>query len=358
MCKPSGDGSVQIGDGASAGNITTNVTHGISLEKHEEIVKRVRADLGRAHTAEQEILRQQYSDDQSKKTDGTEFVLELLVDKVLTEKKAQDFEDFFAAIGNALWGGDFEPWKPQGVFGDYKCDGYRPNQKTVYQCNAPEHFSAATVVKKINDDFLGAVDNFGNAMQKWIFVHNQTQGLPARAGMKIVDLRAAHSGVKIEVWGPIELKRQLKDLSPQALSQLLGGIQTNLEFDSTAMDALKNLIQNDNAVTAPVETEVANGQNINEMEDALGDLGEDDLDIRRRILGYSLWLEPAEKDDVFKRLVDFGHDQDTVENNAQRLEDSSYLIITKNHYLPKNMEICQQAADSLLNEFMNELEAQ
>lgn len=344
MCKPIGDGSVQIGDGATTGAITTNVTYGVSIEQLEMILEK--NDLQRSYRAEQ-----QYAD-------GSKFVLTLLVDKVLTEKKAQDFENFFAAIGNALWGHDFEPWKPQGVFGDFKCDGYRPNQKTVYQCYAPEHFSAAKVSKKINDDFLGAVDNFGSAMKKWIFVHNQKQGLPATSGMELIDLRAAHPDVEIEVWGAVELKRQLKDLSPQVLNQLLGGIETNLEFDPITMATLKKLIQDNNAVTTPVEAVVANGQNISKMDEALDNLGEDDADIRRRILGYSLWLDPAEKDDVFKRLKALEYDQDAVENNAQRLEDSSYLVIAKNHYLPKNMEICQQAADSLLNEFMNELEAQ
>ena len=88
----------------------------------------------------------------------------------------------------------------------------------------------------------------------------------------------------------------------------------------------------------------------------LADFGEIDQEVRRRVLGYSLWYDPAAKARVFEKLAAFGHDQRLVENNAQRLQDDGLIQITENHYLPLNEEICQQAAETLMDEFLHELE--
>ena len=88
----------------------------------------------------------------------------------------------------------------------------------------------------------------------------------------------------------------------------------------------------------------------------LTELGDIDQDVRRRVLGYSRWYEPASKDTIFQKLAVLGHEQQLVENNARRLQDDGLIQITENYYLPLNEEICQQAADSLLPEFLQELQ--
>lgn len=88
----------------------------------------------------------------------------------------------------------------------------------------------------------------------------------------------------------------------------------------------------------------------------LADFGDIDQEVRRRVLGYSRWYEPASKAEVFEKLAVFGHEQELVENNARRLHDADLIQITENHYLPVNAEICQQAAESLMAEFLHELE--
>lgn len=88
----------------------------------------------------------------------------------------------------------------------------------------------------------------------------------------------------------------------------------------------------------------------------LADFGDIDREVRRRILGYSRWYEPANKAEIFAKLAVFGHESGLVENNARRLHDADLIQITENHYLPLNEEICQQAAESLMSEFLQELE--
>ena len=86
------------------------------------------------------------------------------------------------------------------------------------------------------------------------------------------------------------------------------------------------------------------------------ELGEIDQDVRRRVLGYSRWYEPASKDQIFQKLAVLGHERELVANNARRLQDEGLIQITENHYLPLNEEVCQQAAESLMTEFLHELE--
>ena len=302
----------------------------------------------------------QLTNDLERTAKSAEFVYRLVLEKALSEKIGQAFEDFFASIGNALWGGDFEPWKPQGVFGDLKCDGYLSSAKIVFQCYAPERFSPAKVIAKIETDFSGAVEHFGPAMKKWILVHNQRSGLPSKAGMKIVELREAHSEFEINVWGPSEIKRNLNELSGRALANLLIGIEHVFDFDEDTLETLSQLVQKKGSlkVSSEERLEASGDLNIDELNNRLEELGANDREIRRRLLGYSRWYDPADKTMVFEDLKARGYNQNLVETNAQQLEVEKLIIVSDNFYLPKNLEICQQAADTLIDEFIHILGAQ
>ena len=377
---PIGDGSVHVGDESSVGDITTIVNHGFSAEELQAILRSEREELVRIQTEERRAdgaknetqeqiiaeleqkvagLEKFQKSSQDGKINGSRAIYTLILEKALNEKKAQEFEDFFASIGNALWAGKFDPWKPQGIFGDYKCDGYLTSERTVFQCNAPEKFVAATVTNKIEGDFLGAVDHFEESMQKWVFVHNQDQGLPATAGAKLIELRTEFPEMIIEAWGPAELMRRLKGLDISSLTHFLGSLEANFEFDQTTLDTIEPFFRNKKirTIVPPAAIEPTDGQNIDELNEVLENLGAEDGEVRRRILGYSLWYDPAEKNVIFEKLGGLGYEQAIVELNALRLADEGVLTISQNHYLPNDLEICQQAADTLSNEFMAELGA-
>jgi hypothetical protein len=123
-------------------------------------------------------------------TEADRALIAVMLENVLLAKTEQAFEDFFVQAGTTLWGRDFEPWRPQGRIGDMKCDGYRISEKAVFQCHAPEKFVAASVAKKIRVDFTEARNAFGSKLEKWVFVHNHRDGLPAEAEMLVLNLRA------------------------------------------------------------------------------------------------------------------------------------------------------------------------
>ena len=54
------------------------------------------------------------------------------------EKKGTVFQDWFVALAGHAFGPDFEPVRPYGSQGDWKCDGRHLSTGTIFQCYAPE----------------------------------------------------------------------------------------------------------------------------------------------------------------------------------------------------------------------------
>ena len=280
----------------------------------------------------------------------------VLLENALLKKKGQAFEDFFVQAGNSLWEADFEPWRPQGQLGDMKCDGYRFSEKAVFQCYAPEEFNASKVANKIQVDFEGARRNFGEEMKKWIFVHNHKDGLPSEANIRVMQLRKEHQHIIIEIWTPDDLIRQLLKLPPNDLGILFPTLIKDQKFSAATWALLEECAKENRATASDVDGKPHDRMNRQGLDDALDRFDDDDRDVRRRLLGYSRWYDPATRAEICEKLVAFGYAEELVENNAERLHDAGLIKITENHYLPMNAEICQQAAESLMDEFVRELE--
>ena len=110
-------------------------------------------------------------------------------------KKGTEFQDWFVRLaGHSLEG--FEAVRPYGRMGDLKSDGWRPSTRTVFQCYAPYEMTEANLNSKIADDYEGACEHWDLAT--WVFVHNDTRGLPPTTVQLLDDLRS--EDVSIEVW--------------------------------------------------------------------------------------------------------------------------------------------------------------
>ncbi|MGR8964975.1 hypothetical protein ACU8MP_29485 (plasmid) [Rhizobium leguminosarum] len=273
----------------------------------------------------------------------------------LLDKRGAEFERFFTAVSIEMWGDDFEPWKPQGRLGDFKCDGYRVSDKLVFQCNAPEQFVARDVEGKILEDFAGALAHFGDRMERWIFVHNQKE-TPARANEAVHQLRQQHPDIDLRIWTSGHLASEVLKLSDGALQNLFGFIGGQ-ELSDEMKDFLAKEFDQATAPVPPQQEAVVALINHNGFDDAMDNLGEIDREIRRRLLGYSLWLDPATKVEVNARIEGRGFEAGVIAINAQRLHEAQLINITENHYLPVAAEVCQQAADTLTEEFLLELQA-
>ena len=114
----------------------------------------------------------------------------------LLKRRGTAFQDFFIEVGHARWAPDFEGRRPQGRIGTKKCDGYRPSDRTVFQCYAPRDMQPRPLCDKIDEDYSGAVDNHQRTpIRKWVLVHNDHEELPtgARTHYRVTRRRRCHS---------------------------------------------------------------------------------------------------------------------------------------------------------------------
>ena len=62
----------------------------------------------------------------------------LIFENAFLREKGKAFETLFSRVMAHGFSGDFQPVRPYGSKGDMKCDGFRQNDGTVFQCYAPE----------------------------------------------------------------------------------------------------------------------------------------------------------------------------------------------------------------------------
>lgn len=278
----------------------------------------------------------------------------LWIENLLLKKTGQGFEDFFSDTAKLHWGEDFEPWKPQGSLGDFKCDGYRVSENRVFQCYAPEHAVPSKTATKIVRDFEGAKKHFGRRMESWVFVYNQSE-MPAACSKLLGDLRDANPNIRINVWHRIDLLKFTLELGPEDLAILLPNGQKDVEMGETLINAMSELVS---AYSVPNPPEASNPAGTNQITlvQALESLGDQDRAIRVRLLGYSKWLDPLGKKLANDLLVEKGFVVASIESNLDRLHREGLLKVTTDHVLPLDNRICSEAADEIADEFFAFLE--
>lgn len=116
-------------------------------------------------------------------------------------KTSFEWQSFVTDLMHARHGGAFIQVDPAGR-GDKGCDGWVDG--LMLACYGAARPDQEYVTKKIESDFDNALKHWGNAMEKWAFVHNNANGLPVMAAQGVTQLRAKHrnSSVSIEVWPP------------------------------------------------------------------------------------------------------------------------------------------------------------
>ena len=167
--------------------------------------------------------------------------------------------------------------------------------------------------------------------------------------------RETYTTEELLSWKSNHERRMLETIPEQSIEVTLDELQIATESPSRKV-LLEEVQHARHSEEYRVGTQDILEENQDSLTPILTGLSNVDRDVRRRVLGYSRWYDPAEKSLVLEILAMLGHEQGLVENNAQRLHEADLIQITENHYLPLNEEICQQAAESLMDEFLRELE--
>lgn len=162
----------------------------------------------------------------------------------LSKKNEQEYEDFFCSVMEALHSDDFQLVKAAGRDGDGKADGYLVPEQCVFQSYAPSSgFRKKPLLDKINGDFLGALTQWGENISKWVFVHNESEGLPKYALDLIEELKSNHTGVEITAWGPGILKEKILLLPPRKLIDMFGLAPSQKDVTSLTHEPIKMLLR-------------------------------------------------------------------------------------------------------------------
>jgi hypothetical protein len=138
------------------------------------------------------------------------------------DKRGTAFQDWFVKIAGHAYGPDFEEVKPYGAQGDHKCDGLLRSAGMLFQCYAPDHYEDRKTIKKITDDFLGAVNHWPGFMKAWTFVHNDRNGVSPAVTKCLTNLGTKHPAITIAPWSEPELYDLVMGLELHKLEDLFG----------------------------------------------------------------------------------------------------------------------------------------
>lgn len=157
-------------------------------------------------------------------------------------RKGSEFQDFFAAIMEKRYPGDFVRVRPWGNIGDRKCDGYLESKRILFQCYAPNELSSLQCVAKIDKDFRGALPHWREHFDFWVFVHNDRSGLNADVLKKLLDLSTQHAPLKALPWGFEELRQETMMLDAAHLSSLFGVAPSRQGMIEVGLDDLAPIL--------------------------------------------------------------------------------------------------------------------
>jgi hypothetical protein len=166
--------------------------------------------------------------------------------------KADAFQRLFEELMARVYPGDFEACRPYGPQGDRKNDGYLPSQRTLFQVYAPYELKSHETVKKVREDFSGALEHWRDHFDRWVFVHNAFDGrLPPEVIAALAEIRLAHPGIALETWGYPELAAEFRKLGLDVLEPWLGVMPTMEDKSRLGFAEIKAVVEH--IKLAPVE---------------------------------------------------------------------------------------------------------
>lgn len=136
--------------------------------------------------------------------------------------KGDAFQDFFEKLMGFAYKADFMACRPWGNRGDRKNDGFLKSERRLFQVYAPNEMSEAKAIQKIQEDFEGAKEHWGEHFDKWVFAHNAVDGLPPHVQTALLDFEKTNSGITLEPWGLEEFRLVFRKLSPDDLQSWFG----------------------------------------------------------------------------------------------------------------------------------------
>ena len=191
---------------------------------------------------------------------GNRAFYEAAFERDFLRKRGNAFEEFFADLmGKRYPDGDFIRVRPWGNVGDRKSDGYLKSQRSLFQVYAPNEMKLTNALKKIDEDFHGALPYWEQYFDMWVFVHNARDGLSPGVAEKLLELDKEHDHISTKSWGYEDLRRVLFELSEEDIASLLGpapGLKDYLNVGFEDLKVVLDFIKKQSVSPIPDVTQV------------------------------------------------------------------------------------------------------
>lgn len=158
-------------------------------------------------------------------------------------KEAEEFEEWFCRLAGFALGADFERIRPYGAEGDRKADGRTRSDGTIYQCYAPRTVRADRVRAKIREDFAGARRHWPRFLKRWVFVHNDREGLAAPVIEELDALGESGMAIAVEAWAEEALVRLFERLDIAGLESLFGVAPSPADRETLAPEDVDEVVR-------------------------------------------------------------------------------------------------------------------
>src|SRR5271168_1077160 len=186
------------------------------------------------------------------------------------------FQSLFSTVMEMRYPGDFVRVRPWGKVGDRKNDGYLRSKRQLFQCYAPREMSLPKCIKKINEDFVGALPYWESHFDEWIFTHNDTLGLAPDVLRLLLELTEKNKPLRATHWGYSELLAEFKMLSSSNVATLLGPAPDRSDLVAIRVEDVKRLLEHiaiqPEPLTADVRSVPAEKLQYNQLSDAVATL--------------------------------------------------------------------------------------
>ncbi|MFT9380606.1 ABC-three component system protein [Gluconobacter sp.] len=154
----------------------------------------------------------------------------------LRRAKGIRLQEFLTELMKVIHGDNFQPIGTDYSRGDLQCDGLLQNPLTIFACYGPVNAGAnateaamKTAVAKVGTDFAGAL-KYWSTLKVWKFVHNYVEQPPAQIVQKILELRAQHSAIAIDLFGKEQFEAALLSLDAETITELVGDAASDEDF--------------------------------------------------------------------------------------------------------------------------------
>lgn len=152
---------------------------------------------------------------------------ELKFKDLFRDAKGNEFQTLFERLMGLVYPGDFMACRPWGNRGDRKNDGFLKSERCLFQVYAPNEMTEREAIKKINEDFEGGKNHWGEHFDKWVFAHNAMNGLPPHVQKTILDFEKVNPGITLQTWGWNEFLKVFRKVSEGNRNSWLGFAPSN-----------------------------------------------------------------------------------------------------------------------------------